>query len=566
MRNFKAKAYSVIFVLILSSITGVFFVNCAGEGFDAFEEKTVVGADPLVPMAWYLLNTGQGTFSKNVGTPGNDLKLARTWEAGIQGQGVTVLVSDDGIDHAHEDLNGNMKTGNVHLNFTSSSAFTHAASALPLNADSNHGTNVAGLIGAIRNNGKGIAGVAPQAEIISSNFLSQGLTESSMAAQVSENVDVVNMSWGSRQTSLSSIIPLFLSQMQNGTMNGRNGLGRIYVKSSGNEFSVKCLANPNETCLGNANFDVDNTTPFTIVVAALQARPIAAGYSSPGANVWISAPGGENNENYPTIVTTDRLGCNVGTANKNSKSARAFERGGEGNTDCKYTTLFAGTSAAAPLVSGVVALLLEANPTLNWREIKHILATTATKVHESIGAINHPLNMTSPMGHVYEQGWIRNKAGYEFHNWYGFGRVNTDAAVEMATSFSNRFGPLRTATGTGNIPTPVAIPDFSATGVTNAIYISDNLLTEAVQISVTVTHPFLGNLGIELTSPQGTKSIIWNVNNGLKGAQNLSHRQFLTNAFYGERSQGNWTLKVIDGSSGNTGTLDGWSIIVTGRN
>lgn len=566
MRSFKIKAYSIISILVLSSFTGLFFVNCSGEGFDAFEEKVMAGADPLVPLAWYLLNTGQGTFSKNVGTAGNDLRLARTWEADIQGRGVTILVSDDGIDHQHEDLNANMKTGNVHLNFSSSSSFTRSASALPLKPDSNHGTNVAGLIGAVRNNGAGITGVAPLSNIVSSNFLSMGLTEYSMAAQVSENVDIVNMSWGSRQTQLSVEVPLFLLEMRNGALNGRNGLGRIYVKSSGNEFSVKCPSGASEYCLGNSNFDIDNTTPYTILVAALQAKPLAATYSSPGSNVWISAPGGENNENYPTIVTTDRLGCAVGTANKNSKSARAFERGGERNTDCKYTTLFAGTSAAAPLVSGVIALMLEANPTLTWREVKHILATTATKIHDNIGSLSHPLNMISPAGHIYEQGWVRNKAGYEFHNWYGFGRVNTDAAVEMAKNFSNKFGLLRTASASSDIPTPLEIKDYSAVGVTNSIYIGDNLLTEAVQISVTVTHPFLGNLGIELTSPQGTKSIIWNVNNGLKGAQNLSNRQFLSNAFYGERSQGNWTLKIIDGATGNVGTLNAWSISVTGRN
>lgn len=565
MRSFKDKAYSVILVLVLSSFTGLFFVNCSGEGFDAFEEKIMAGADPLVPLAWYLLNTGQGTFSKNVGTPGNDLKLSRTWDAGIQGRGVTVLVSDDGIEHQHEDLNANMKAGNVHLNFSSGGAFSRSASAPPLKSDSNHGTNVAGLIAAVRNNGVGISGVAPLANIVSSNFLSNGLTEFSMAAQVAENVDIVNMSWGSKQTELSLEVPLFLLEMRNGAFSGRNGLGRIYVKSSGNEFKVKCPSGASENCLGNANFDVDNSTPFTIVVAALQARPIAASYSSPGSNIWVSALGGENNENYPTIVTTDRTGCKVGTTYANSQSSRAFERGGEGNTDCKYTTLFTGTSAAAPLVSGVVALMLETNPTLTWREVKYILATTATKVHENIGNLSHPLNMGSPPGHVYEQGWVRNKAGYEFHNWYGFGRVNADAAIEMAKNFSNRFGLLRSASASSNIPTPIEIQDFSAVGATNSIHIADNLLTEAVQISVTIAHPFLGNLGIELTSPQGTKSIIWNVNNGLKGAQNLANRQFLSNAFYGERTQGNWTLKVIDGAMGNVGTLNSWSINITGR-
>lgn len=565
MKSFRRRVYSVILIMFLSVFTGVFFINCSGEGFDAFEEKVMAGADPLIPLAWYLLNTGQGTFSKRMGSPGNDLQLIQTWEAGIQGRGITILVSDDGIDHSHEDLNANMKPGNVHLNFSSSDAFTNSASALPPKASSNHGTNVAGLIAGVRGNSVGVAGVAPLANIVSSNFLDMGMSEYSMAEQVKANVDIVNMSWGSKQTELSEEIPLFLSGMATGVLNGRNGLGRIYVKSSGNEFKVGCATGYSGYCLGNANFDVDNTTPFTIIVAALQAQPYAASYSSPGANVWISSPGGENNEDYPTIVTTDRTGCTVGVANRSSKSARSFERGGGGNTDCKYTTLFAGTSAAAPLVSGAIALILEANPTLNWREVKHVLASTATKVHSNIGSTNHPLGMLSPSGHIYEQGWVRNKAGYDFHNWYGFGRINVDAAVQMAANFGNRFGLVRNATASSSFPTPLDIPDGSATGVTNSIYLSENLVTEAVQITVTISHTYLGNLGIELTSPQGTKSIIWNVNNGLKGIQNLTNRQFLTNAFYGERSKGNWMLKVIDGTSGNTGTLDSWSIKVMGR-
>lgn len=564
MRSFNIKAYSIIIVLFLSLFTSLFFVNCSGEGFDAFEEK-VMGADPLVPLAWYLLNTGQGTFSKNVGTPGNDLRLARTWEAGIQGRDVTILVSDDGIDHQHEDLNANMKTGNVHLNFSSSSSLARSAAAPPLKIDSNHGTNVAGLIGAVRNNGKGITGVAPLVNIVSSNFLSHELSEFSMMAQVSENVDIVNMSWGARQNKLSSIVPGLITGMANGARTGRSGLGRIYVKSAGNDFKVFCAANSQDTCLGNSNFDDDNTTPFTIVVSSLAAEPMAAAYSSPGSNIWISALGGESNENFPTIVTTDRTGCTQGVANKNSKSARIFERGRAGNEDCKYTTLFTGTSAAAPMVSGVVALMLEANPLLSWREIKHILAATATKIDSQIGNQDHPLRASSPPGHVYEQGWVRNKAGYEFHNWYGFGRVNADAAVEMAKNFKVRFGASRNAIVNATIHEPMHIPDFSAAGVNSLLNVYDNFLIEAVQIEIAVNHPFLGNLGIELTSPQGTKSIIWNVNNGLKGAQNLTNRRFLTNAFYGESSIGIWTLKVIDGGTGNTGTLNAWSINIMGR-
>ena len=123
-----------------------------------------------------------------------------------------------------------------------------------------------------------------------------------------------------------------------------------------------------------------------------------------------------------------------------------FEYNHSLNTVCNYTSTMNGTSSAAPIVSAASALLLESNPNLTWRDVKHILASTARQVDSSLTNTEHPSNIYRSLtdfdlsGHVYEQGWVTNGAGYKFHNWYGFGAIDVDAAVAMAKSYSVNLG------------------------------------------------------------------------------------------------------------------------------
>ena len=81
---------------------------------------------------------------------------------------------------------------------------------------------------------------------------------------------------------------------------------------------------------------------------------------------------------------------------------------------------------------------------------------------------------------------------------------------------------------------------------------------------MTITHPAPGDLGIELSSPSGTRSILLNIRNGFAAAAGLK-MTLVSNVFYGEASAGVWTLKVVDGRAGNAGTLDQWKIRVLGH-
>jgi hypothetical protein len=261
------------------------------------------------------------------------------------------------------------------------------------------------------------------------------------------------------------------------------------------------------------------------------------------------------------MVTTDQSGCAAGYS-RTGVNTSVFANGGAPNGSCNYTNTMNGTSSATPVTVGVIALILEANPALGWRDVKHILASTATQVDPSRAAVTVSLG-DGP--YTAELPWITNAAGHKFHNWYGFGRVNVDAAVAMATSYPE--GQLGTLADTGWVPSSavnVAIPDNAAAGVTSTIDVTANLTIEAVQIEVTATHQYEGDLGIELTSPAGTKSILLNIRNGFDG-KGLSGMVLASNAFYGEASAGSWTIKVVDGDAVDTGTLNDWRIRIYGH-
>lgn len=157
-----------------------------------------------------------------------------------------------------------------------------------------------------------------------------------------------------------------------------------------------------------------------------------------------------------------------------------------GNEDGNYTNRMNGTSSATPMVSGVVTLMLNANPNLNYRDVKYILAHTARKIDE-----NNP-------------DWNKNAAGLWFNPNYWFGLVNAGKAVEMAKNFSL---PPETETKLYNVDTNIAIPDNDSNGVSININVDENISIEYVNVWVSIPdHNYPGDLEIDLVSPSGTVS------------------------------------------------------------
>ena len=539
-----------------------------GATTDAKSFTTVVSGDPLYQYQWHLNNTGQTNFATNTGTSAEDINVDSVIADGLTGSGVIVAVVDSGLEIAHEDLTGNVVSAGSWDFVGNDTNPTNSTTT------GDHGTSVAGLIASKGWNSKGGRGVSPSASLKGFNFLENGTTTNQIASLGGSNsspnstdVSIFNQSYGYTNNSDFTVNTALEAQMKSSVENLRNSKGAIYIKSSGNGFTSFGSASCGDsqifglTCQ-NTNMDPVNTLPYNITVGALNASGAKSSYSTAGSAIWVSTPGGEYGATNPAMMTTDQTGCSQGYVSSNSNNTNAFNNSStvhSENADCKYTSSFNGTSSAAPVLSGVVALMLEANSNLTWRDVKHILATTADQVDSSIPNTNISINGVT---YIAEPTWQANDQGHKFHNYYGFGRVNVVNAVSAAKVYtSGSLGTFATTDWETNAAS-TSIPNQDISGASTVITTANTKTIEAVQIRVNVAHTWTGELAIELTSPAGTRSILFTPYNGFSSTNNLTNMILLSNAFYGENTLGDWTIKVIDvhSTGGAGGTLSDWSI------
>jgi subtilisin family serine protease len=550
--------------------------------------------DPLYSQAWHLDNTGQSGFSLSSGTAGHDINVKEVHEdLDILGRGVRVAVSDSGVDITHADLNDNLLLTESR-NYVSDLSTDWLGASPDPSGDDSHGTAVSGLIAAEGWNSIGSRGVAPSAKFAAFRYVygpSSETTASRKAKEIDQlygEFDIFNFSYGRAGYVFIEEDEDVLDAVKLGVTTLRSGKGTTYVQSAGNsreEYYEYCdhLTDPlgalcymNAT--GNSNAHESLTTPYKIVVSAIDAKGKSTTYSTTGSNVWVSAPGGEDGIAKPAMVTTDIAGCSTGLSFRSSIYAQYFDFGFNSlNLQCDYTNRMNGTSSAAPVTTGVIALMLEANPNLTWRDIKHILAVTADQIdYDPLdNFLDHPLGYDIG-GYQYEEKWIMNAALRNFSNYYGFGRVDAGGAVAMAKSYNlatlGTFEQTKNSSDTwyysaDHSSTPLPIADESSVATTDQIWVGHNYIIESIQIAVTSDHPFPGDLAIHLVSPSGTESRLMNINNKIAGdASTFDEKVLLSNAFYGEESNGYWTIKIYDGDSlFATGDLIEWKILVSGH-
>lgn len=553
-------------------------------------------ADPLAGRQWHLLNTGQAVLGDTLPVAGNDLNVDGLFRNGIRGQGVTIAIVDDGLQIAHPDLAANVAAV-AGKNFANQSN-----NPSPSNPDrDNHGTMVGGIAGAVGANNLGVRGVASAATLKGFNFLAsnaQGNSNSNIeyswwdGAEVAD-VGVFNNSWGSSPGNPN--LPLAYSQnditayeqAMSGTRGGRGG---IYVKAAGNNHNNGARSDGTDICSADtknrntgcipAGRDPRNNLFNVITVAAVRADGVRSSYSSTGSALWVSGFGGENGWQRqvvpgqlairydPAILTTDVTGCAQGS-NKNTSLRNTLD-GDQSTIDstCNYTGKMNGTSAATPMVSGVAALLLETNPNLSYRDVKYILATTATRNDPNRAAVTHS------DGRVLVPGWTVNAAGRAYSNWYGFGVVNAARAVEVAENFQS-LGAL-VDSGWRNTTRTVAIGNTSAAAARLTFQLANGARNiESVQLGFRVNHSNTRQLQFVLVSPSGTRSVVQPaftaIGSGLNGVQrNFTNWDLLSsNAFLDENATGTWTLEVTDlGQAANAasrGNLEFFKIRVLGH-
>ncbi|MGK9170770.1 S8 family serine peptidase [Inquilinus limosus] len=477
--------------------------------------------DPLYAQQWHL--TGAWGIH-----PGN------IWDD-YTGAGVVVAVHDQGIDFSHADLNGNIDTAH------SFNAYTGGAGGAPVTTDDNHGTAVAGIIAA-ECNGTGVVGIAYGATLLSyyDPLYFNTLQTAAVNARnhAAAEADVLNNSWGFGNAFFDDPNSAFLDNFGstawaaartatiNAAANGRDGLGTIIVQSAGNAHERG----------DDTNLHSFQNNRWTITVGATDADGSISDYSTPGATILVGAPGSPS---AGTIVTTDRAG------------AAGYAAGDD-------TTDFSGTSAAAPMVSGIVALMLDANPNLGWRDVQEILAYTARSA--APGATDDQTNGAT--------NW--NGGGLTVSHEIGFGLVDAHAAVRLAESWG---GPAHTSANEISVSASaspgLAIPDGSSTGVTTTLTIATGIEIDRVEVTLNISHTWIGDLVIVLTSPDGTNSILVNrpglSENAADGSsQDNINFTFGTVQHWGESGQGTWTLAIRDLVSGDTGILNSWSLRLYG--
>jgi subtilisin family serine protease len=481
--------------------------------------------DPLFVNEWHIRGRGQNGAKK-----ASDAKITPVWEQRdssgnlIRGTGVTIGITDDGFQMDHPDLAAN-NIASLGYDFG-----TDQAGGDPVYTSDNHGTAVAGVAAARGFNGVGVSGAAPFASLVSQRIDYSNLNDQKEAETFvhgGSSIRIKNNSWGYQANAPSPV-----GELSSSAVKAAADSGTIILFAAGNGLQ-------NED---NTNFHFEQNSIYTLAVAASNDQGRQTDYSTPGASVIITAPSGGDvyglSSSRPQgTSTTDRTG-NAGY--NTSASSKDY-------SDLNYTDSFNGTSSAAPVVSGVTALLLQANSSLNWRDVKEIYIRSATKNDSG------------------DSDWARNGAGFSFNHKYGAGLINASDAVRLAKNWSN----LGTMTSV-SVPLsslPATIRDNNSSGLVKYFDTRSlsGLRVEHATITTDISHPSRGELEIQLTSPDGTTSRLAEKHTSYAAdPADYPDWTFSTVHNWGEDSRGLWKLKIADRVSGNTGTLNSATLTLYG--
>lgn len=385
-----------------------------------------IPTDPLLQDQWHLINTGQQVGAPNFqdifAVPGEDINVAQAWNLGLTGEGVVVAVIDSGVEFTHPDLAANIDP-NVQFD-----AITGDPDASPellaIDPSGAHGTAVAGLIGAVANNGEGGTGVAPGVQLVPIRLIDLfGPTPFAIEDAFrfrTDLIDITNNSWGPPDTgTLSAPTALEVLALRDAVEFGRDGLGIIHVWASGN--GAEGLRFDGTGFIGapdSSSYDGYVNSRYTIGVTGVDhdgeynnVDGTVTGYPEIGPSVLVAAPTGSvflgvgndigTGSGLLTTDTTSDSGFNVDPDPDNG-SQLDFDY----LADEAYTSRFNGTSGATPIVSGVIALMLEANPNLSWRDVQDILVRSARQNAEFSTQAD---GLDKSVGIEYQNTWIINQ-------------------------------------------------------------------------------------------------------------------------------------------------------------
>ncbi|XP_032722555.1 proprotein convertase subtilisin/kexin type 5 isoform X1 [Lontra canadensis] len=470
--------------------------------------------DPKWPSMWYM------HCSDNTHPCQSDMNIEGAWKRGYTGKNIVVTILDDGIERTHPDLMQNYDA------LASCDVNGNDLDPMPRYDASNenkHGTRCAGEVAAAANNSHCTVGIAFNAKIGGVRMLDGDVTDMVEAKSVSFNpqhVHIYSASWGPDDDgkTVDGPAPLTRQAFENGVRMGRRGLGSVFVWASGNGGRSKDHC----SCDGYTN------SIYTISISSTAESGKKPWYleecSSTLATTYSSG------ESYDKkIITTDlRQRC---------------------------TDNHTGTSASAPMAAGIIALALEANPFLTWRDVQHVIVRT------------------SRAGHLNANDWKTNAAGFKVSHLYGFGLMDAEAMVTEAEKWTT-VPQQHVCVESTDRQIKTIRPNSAVRSIYKASGCSDNPnhhvnYLEHVVVRITITHPRRGDLAIYLTSPSGTRSqLLANrlFDHSMEGFKNW---EFMTIHCWGERATGDWILEVYDTPSQlrnfkTPGKLKEWSLVLYG--
>ena len=482
--------------------------------------------DPLYKDQWYLKNTGQ--FG---GTAGIDIGIEPVWKQGYTGKGTHIAILDEPLglteSTAHEDLKANQNFSQSHNYFTYN------------DTKDNHGVAVAGIIAANAND-LGVRGIAYESTLYTYGVLSDiPLTMSNVIDAMEKiyqnsQISVVNNSWGRYFILIDAA---YRRSLEKGLQTGFSGKGIVHVKGAGNDGIVL-----------NSTMEGENNYYGFIIVNSLD-------YDGVNTRKWVSKPGGPS---YLGIAFNTSIGANLWVSAPGYKlmTTEPFNLGRR-----KYN-YFKATSSATPVVTGIVALMRQANPNLTWRDVKLILAETTFK------------NDASHSG--WQQGHFKKSKPAEsfyFNHHYGFGMVKADQAIALAKTWVN-LPTMKTktfASATLDLTIDANVKENTITVQNSGIDFIESVVVE-LEVEKKANIESSENFDLKLVK-EGIESHIYMEDQSFKFKygnftdphynQTQMTFKMLTNAHIGGQANGSWKIKIKDTEVFTK--LKNWKLIIRGH-
>ena len=441
-----------------------------GTGLDGPRGVAVAPWGPAAPLANF--ETEESRFISRSGDPIGDIGARHAYAMGLDGSGVIVAVVDGHIDNRHSDLDDNFLR-----HYDASGAGVVGASIYD-----GHGTRVAGIIAAERN-GEGMHGVAHGADLIGISFgenssrgrsISLSALAAAITSAVSDGARIFNNSYGIPHYTRGSSSILDSSPLRKSVADAIDE-GAVFVWSAGNRYSQN-------TRLGD-----NNTSEFA--KAALKYRELAGGFVNVVNLTWDSS------NSVWTIANSTGSGANRGSqicgVTKNyclGAPGTSINSTTVGKGNNRYSS-GSGTSRAAPMVSGGLAILFQAFPYVETSDILRLLFETATDLGEE------------GVDSIYGQGMMNLKTAL---NPVGSASIPTttstatNAGINVQASALLAEAPLRTAVASATADM-VMLDDYDRAFVIGDV-MNDLAVSDIQPLSIASADAVFASVDAELAS------------------------------------------------------------------